>query len=180
MIGIVPRSVAALLVASLPATISAADYVEVPQGVVLESGDTWSADGQRYRLYGLQSCLRGTAYIDRAGTKRDCGEASLVVLAAFFKDTRPACAPIARTTSVTYVVCFTTVASQKLDLATMMITEGYAFAALDAKGMPINAAYAVAEQQARGRKAGLWQFPDIEHPSVLLSRAAKQSQRSLK
>ncbi len=176
MKGILPGLTLTLWLAGLTATVAAADDFSVPQGAVLESGDTWSADGQRYRLYGLQSCLRGTAYTDRSGQKQDCGDASLAVLAAFLKDTRPACAPIVKASSITYVVCAATVSGQKLDLATMLITEGYGFAALDAKGMPINAAYAVAEQEARIRKAGLWQFPDLQHPSVLLSHAARQGE----
>jgi len=180
MTGILVKSVIVLCMAGWSGILPAADYFGVPQGAVLESGDTWSADGQRYRLYGLQSCLRGTAYTDRAGQKRDCGDASLAVLAAFLRDTRPACAPIAKASSITYVVCVATVSGNKLDLATMLITEGYGFAALDAKGMPINAAYAVAEQEARKRKAGLWQFPDIQHPSVRLSRAARQDEGSQK
>ena len=48
--------------------------------------------GRRYRLYGVQTCLRGTTYTDHAGQRRDCGEASLAVLAAYITDTHPVCA----------------------------------------------------------------------------------------
>ena len=155
---------------------TSAGYFALSESAVFESGDTWSLGGQRYRLYGVQSCLRGTTFTNTAGVRQDCGEASLAVLVAFVRDTGPSCAPIAKASSITYVVCFATVARQRLDLGTMLISEGYAFAALDAKGLPINAAYSVAEQQARGRKGGLWQFSDVKHPAVLLSRAAKSDQ----
>lgn len=155
-------------------------YFGLGEGAEFESGDTWSLEGQRYRLYGVQSCLRGTTFTNKAGVRQDCGEASLAVLAAFVRDTHPSCAPIAKASSITYVVCFATVASERLDLGTMLISEGYAFAALDAKGLPINTAYSVAEQQARVRKEGLWQFSDVQHPAVLLSRAAKRDRERSK
>ncbi|WP_307146130.1 thermonuclease family protein [Rhizobium tibeticum] len=156
------------------------EYFELREGAVLESGDTWSLHGQRYRLYGVQSCLRGTVFTNNVGVKQDCGGASLAVLVAFIRDTHPSCAPIAKASSITYVVCFATIAGERLDLGTMLIAEGYAFAALDAHGLPINTDYSVAEQQARDRKVGLWQFPDIAHPAILLSRAAKSDQERSK
>ncbi|WFR97808.1 thermonuclease family protein [Rhizobium tumorigenes] len=96
----------------------------------------------------------------------------MAVFAAFIKDTHPQCAPVVRVGALSYVVCFSTVGTQTIDLATALISEGYAFAALDANGLPINSSYAVAEQDAKRRKAGLWQFPDVQHPSLLLSHAA--------
>lgn len=146
-------------------------YTDLGPKIALESGETWSEGGQRYRLYGVQSCLRGTTFTNKAGVKRDCGEASLSVLVAFIKDTRPACAPVAKGATVVYVVCFATVGGQKLDLGTVLISQGYAFAALDPQGLPLNPAYAVAEQDAKTHKAGLWAFPDVTHPSILLGRS---------
>ncbi|MDK4741333.1 thermonuclease family protein [Rhizobium sp. CNPSo 3464] len=166
----------AILVTAQPLLAAPMGYFDLDTGVALESGDTWTANGERYRLYGVQACLRGTTFTNNAGKTQDCGDASLSVLAAFIKDTHPSCAPIARAAGVVYVVCFAAVAGERLDLATMLISEGYAFAALDAKGMPVNPAYAVGEQEARARKAGLWQFPDVRHPSILLGRAASDHQ----
>lgn len=151
-----------------------AGYFDLQPGVTLESGDTWVAAGNRYRLYGVQSCLRGTPYTDKTGQKRDCGDASLAVFAAYIKDTRPVCAPVARTAETSYVVCYATVGKDRLDLATMMVTSGYAFAALNAEGLPFHPPYAVAEQSAREQRAGLWQFEDVQHPAILLSRSANE------
>lgn len=151
-----------------------AGYFDFTPGTVLETGDTWMSDGKRYRLYGLQACLRGTSYTDASGNKRDCGEASISVLAAFVKDTRPVCAPVAGSTDLTFAVCYAFVGGQRLDLAMMMISEGYGFASLDRAGMPAYPAYAVAEQGAREARRGLWQFNDVQHPAILLSRAARK------
>ncbi|MCP2138454.1 endonuclease YncB(thermonuclease family) [Rhizobium sp. SLBN-94] len=161
-------------VAIFTASLSnAADYTPLTSKARLEAGDSWTQDGARYRLYGIQSCLRGTSFTDRAGQKRDCGEASIAVLAAFIKDIRPQCAPVTIIETTRFVLCYGTVGSQRVDLATALIMEGYAFAALDADGLPVHAPYAVAEQQARARKAGLWQFSDVQHPALLLSKAVK-------
>jgi endonuclease YncB( thermonuclease family) len=153
-----------------------AGYFDLGPAVVLETGDTWSAGGSRYRLYGVQSCLRGTSFTDKSGKRQDCGDASLSVLAAFIKDTHPSCAQIATTASVHYVVCFATVDGERLDLGTMLITEGYAFAALNGEGLPVNPSYSVAEQEAKSRKSGLWQFQDVPHPSIILGRATAGDQ----
>lgn len=168
----------AVLITARPIAAAPAGYFELDTRVALETGDTWSANGEHYRLYGMQACLRGTTFTNNAGKTQDCGDASLSVLAAFINDTHPSCAPIARAAGVVYVVCFATVAGERLDLATMLISEGYAFATLDANGMPVNPGYAVAEQEARVRKAGLWQFPDVRHPSILLGRAAADHQEN--
>lgn len=149
-------------------------YFEFTTGAVLETGDTWVSAGKRYRLYGLQSCLRGTSYTNATGHQRDCGEASIAVLAAFVKDSGPICAPIVGRTDLTFAVCYALVGGQRLDLAMMMISEGYGFASLDDAGVPIYPAYAVAEQIARKARRGLWQFKDVQHPAILLSRAAKK------
>lgn len=168
---IFPALLAAVAMAT-PLEAAPPGYFDLETGVTLETGDTWSDEGSRYRLYGVQSCIRGTTYTDLQGSKRDCGDASLAVFAAFIKDTTPICAPAAKTEELTYVVCFATVAGQRLDLATMLVSQGFAFSALDANGLPVFPAYAVAEQDARNRKAGLWQFSDVSHPSILLSSKA--------
>lgn len=148
-------------------------YFDLQPGVTLESGDTWSdSAGKRFRLFGVQSCIRGTTYTDRAGKQQDCGVASLALFAAMIKDTRPVCAPAANTGDLTYVVCYAAIGSDQLDLGTMMITSGYAFASLNQEGMPVIPSYAVAEQDARAKSAGLWQFNNVTHPAILLSKAA--------
>jgi len=152
-------------------------YFDLRPGVTLETGDTWVAEGKRYRLYGIQSCLRGTAYTDRSGEKRDCGEASLAMLAAYIRDTRPVCAPVARNADTTFVACYAIIGRERLDLANILIASGFAFAALDAGGMPFHEPYAVVEQKARESRTGLWQFDDVQHPSILLSRAANERAR---
>ncbi len=148
-------------------------YFDLAPGITLETGDTWTDGAKRYRIYGIQSCIRGTSYTDNGGQKQDCGDASLAVLAAFIKDTKPVCAPTAETPHLTYVVCYATVGNRRLDLATIIVSQGFAFASLDQNGMPVFPAYAVAEQEARSRKAGLWQFSDVQHPSILLSSRSK-------
>jgi endonuclease YncB( thermonuclease family) len=168
-----------LIVLLNAARVGAAGYFALRPGVTLESGDTWVSSGRRYRLYGVQSCLRGTSFINAARQTQDCGDASMAVFAAFIKDTEPQCASIAKAVDLDYVVCFSTVGGQQLDLATTLITEGYAFASLDAKGLPINPSYAVAEQEAKQRRAGLWQFPSVQHPAVLLSSAANKERKEL-
>ena len=153
-------------------------YFDFQPGVTLESGDTWVSEGQRYRLYGLQSCLRGTAFTDKIGNKKDCGEASLAVFTAYVRDTKPVCAPVAQTADTSYVICYATIGGNRLDLAMVLITSGYAFAALKADGLPYYQAYAVAEQEAREKRAGLWQFEDVQHPAILLSKSANERTRN--
>ncbi|MGV2174952.1 thermonuclease family protein, partial [Agrobacterium vitis] len=71
--------------------------------------------GKRFKLFGVQSCLRGTTFTNERGQKQDCGDASLAMLAAYIKDTRPVCAPTAQTPDLTYVVCYATIAGTPLD-----------------------------------------------------------------
>ncbi|TIT90201.1 MAG: thermonuclease family protein [Mesorhizobium sp.] len=171
------RSLAVVLAAVISGPVAAAPagYFNLRPGVALESGDSWTDVGARYHLYGVQSCLRGTYYADSSGRREDCGEASLAVMAAFIADTKPVCSPIATIAKVTYVVCYATVGADQLDLGNLMITSGYAFAALQPDGLPYSPAYAVAEQVAREKHAGLWQFKDVQHPAILLGRAAARS-----
>jgi len=173
------RAVTSFAVGLVCVTASAAPvgYFELNPGVVLETGDSWIAGGQHYRLFGVQSCLRGTAFTDHAGNKKDCGAASMAVFAAYIKDTKPICAPVARTSDIMYVICYATVSGKRLDLATILISSGYAFAALKQDGLPYYPAYAVAEQGARDKHAGLWQFHDVQHPAILLSKAANKQAR---
>ena len=87
-----------MIVASpLCAEVAPAPVFDVPQvGVAFATGDTWTQNGQTMRLYGVQSCIRGTTFTNPLGVKTDCGEASLAYLAALVHDTRPQCAPVAQ------------------------------------------------------------------------------------
>jgi endonuclease YncB( thermonuclease family) len=147
-------------------------YFELKSGVMLESGDSWQGSGRHYRLFGVQACLRGTAYTDKSGARRDCGEASLVVFAAYIADTHPVCAQVAQSAGTVFVSCYATIGADRLDLANLLISSGFAFASLDERGLPHHTPYAVVEQAAREKKIGLWQFDDVQHPALLLGQSA--------
>lgn len=173
------KAVAIILAFAVTPAIAAPDgYFDLVPGVTLETGDTWTDDGQQFRLWGIQSCLRGTTYTDNAGATRDCGEASLAVLSAYITDTAPICAPVARSSALTYVMCYATVGRERLDLGSLLVTSGYAFASLTNDGLPYHPAYSVMEIEARDQRAGLWQFDDVQHPAILLSRNAQAQSES--
>lgn len=167
---------AAFTIGGSPVIAGAPSETSLHPGVTLVSGDTWLDGQKRYRLYGIQSCLRATYFTNAGGRRVDCGDASLAVLAAFIKDTHPRCEPVATTMALSYVVCSASVAGQSIDLGTALISTGYAFAALDAAGLPINPAYAVAEKQARDKRLGLWQFQDFQHPAFVLGNASREAE----
>jgi endonuclease YncB( thermonuclease family) len=168
-----PALLVALAFSSIPGTAAAHEgYFQLKPGVTLESGDSWRDGGQHFHLFGVQACLRGTFYTDKAGARRDCGEASLAVLAAYITDTKPQCAKVARSAETVFVSCYATIGADRLDLANLMISSGFAFAALDDRGLPYHAPYAVAEQAARESRIGLWQFDDVQHPAILLGQTA--------
>jgi endonuclease YncB( thermonuclease family) len=161
-------------------TPAALPVFEFPQaGVEFLTGDTWRIGGQTYRLYGVQSCIRGTAFTNAAGAKTDCGEASLAYTAAVVRDTRPRCTAVAQAGNppTVYAVCAATVGRSTLDLGTILITEGFAFAAADANGKPINLVYAVAEGDAQRARRGLWAAPDLPYPTRILMDAANPAVR---
>lgn len=149
---------------------------EIPQtGVELQTGDTWTQNGRTFRLYGVQSCIRGTAFTNAAGVKRDCGEASVAYFAALIKDAKPRCTALAQSGSVIFTVCAAHIGAQTLDLGTILITQGFAFAATDPNGKPVNFQYAVAEGDARKNKRGLWASPDLPHPSAILRNVYRKA-----
>ncbi|MBP0440406.1 thermonuclease family protein [Tianweitania sediminis] len=168
-----PALLLALVLAPMPATAAPPEgYFELKPGMTLESGDSWRDGEGHFRLFGVQACLRGTFYTDKAGSRRDCGEASLAVLAAYIKDTTPVCARVARSAETVFVSCYATIGADRLDLANLMISSGFGFASLDGRGLPHHAPYAVVEQAAREKKVGLWQFEDVQHPAILLGQSA--------
>ena len=146
-----------------------------PTGVEFQTGDTWTQSGQSFRLYGVQSCIRGTSFTNAGGMKRDCGEASIAYFAALIKDAKPRCTALAQSGSVTFAVCAAHIGAQTLDLGTILITQGFAFAATDPNGKPVNFQYAVAESDAQKNKRGLWASPDLPHPSSLLRSAFQKT-----
>ncbi|AYG70816.1 MULTISPECIES: thermonuclease family protein [unclassified Rhizobium] len=162
----------------LPATGARDDdqskFLPFPSQAQFETGDTWISGGRRYRLYGLQSCLRGTNITVSAGVVRDCGELDLIMVQALIRDTRPVCATIRDLDQNNAVVaCQTTTGQHRYDLATYMIAQGWGFAAVDGAGRLIVPGYRTAEEAARSARAGLWAYPDMPHPVSLLSQQAR-------
>ena len=163
---------------SAPA-VPAAQIFSIPQtGVSFSTGDTWTQNGQQMRLYGVQACLRGTAYTQANGKKADCGEASLAYFAALVRDTHPRCTPIAQvgTPPSIIVVCSATVGTATLDLGTILLTQGYGFASFTNEGKPVYVPYLVAELHAKKTKSGLWQANDLPHPVPLLLQATQKNE----
>ena len=146
-----------------------------PAEIQFQTGDAWTQSGQTYRLYAVQSCIRGTTFTNAAGMKRDCGEASIAYFAALIKDAKPRCTALAQSGSVTFAVCAAHIGAQTLDLGTILITQGFAFAATDPDGKPVNFQYAVAEGDAQKNKRGLWASPDLPHPSAILRNAYQKA-----
>ena len=166
---------AMIATSTLCAGVALPPVFDVPQvGVAFSTGDTWTQNGRTMRLYGVQSCIRGTTFTNSMGAKADCGEASLAYLAAVMRDTRPRCATVAQIGKevAILVVCSAHVGSSTLDLGTLLITEGFAFAAFDSEAKPVYMPYLVAENLAKKGRSGLWAAPDMPHPNSILFKAA--------
>ena len=153
-------------------------WFSVPAGALYETGDTWSDGGATYRLYGVQACLRGTRFTNAHGLKRDCGEASLAMLAALIRDLRPQCYEAAAIPAqkTIFVFCVAIPAEgvgkgSRIDLGTALIATGFAFAALTPDGRAVHAPYLAAERVAQNSHAGLWAFPDLPNPNAIIRHA---------
>ncbi|OLP55784.1 hypothetical protein BJF92_09120 [Rhizobium rhizosphaerae] len=163
--------VAAIWLFSMPASIEAQTPPAAgtaPQTVVL-SGDSWQQGEKVFRLYGVQSCLRGSVYMDQTGERKDCGAVAAAMLAAFLRDTRPRCRSVAQirtasTSPTVLVACSASIATQELDLGSMMIGQGFAFAALTDLGQPVYASYLAQEILAQEAQKGLWAFEGFQRP----------------
>jgi endonuclease YncB( thermonuclease family) len=160
-------------------------WFPIPANAVYLTGDSWSAGGITYRLYGVQACLRGTTFTNNLGLKRDCGEASLAMLAALVRDLRPQCYDAAESPQVrtAFVFCVATVpkgagAGSRIDLGTALISTGFAFAALKPDGKPVHAPYFIAQLIAEQTKAGLWAFADVPDPNAVILRALHEPRRN--
>ena len=158
---------------------AAAQVFAIPHtSISFLSGDTWQQGSQKLRLYGIQSCIRGTLYTDKSGRKQDCGTVSLAMLAATIRDTKPTCSPIAQLPlsvpkdgPIILVVCSSHIGDKSLDLGTVLITQGFAFVAFSNDAKPVYMPYLVAEATAKQAKAGLWAYPDMPHPNLVLFSA---------
>ena len=157
-------------------------WFPVPTSAVYQTGDSWAVGDAAYRLYGVQSCLRGTRFTNAHGLKRDCGEASLAMLAALIRDLRPQCyeaAQIPRPKTI-FVFCVAIPTEgvgkgARIDLGTALIATGFAFAALTPNGRPVHAPYLAAERVAQNARAGLWAFPDLPDPNPIIQRALRHA-----
>lgn len=151
------------------------NFSPFPTEAQFESGDSWIANGKRYRLYGLQSCLRGTSITLSQGVKRDCGELNLIMAQAIIRDAKPVCTTIHELDANNMlVVCQTTTGKTGYDLATFMIAQGWGFAATGSQGQLIVPGYRVAEEGARTARIGLWAYSDMPHPVAVLLDQQKQ------
>jgi endonuclease YncB( thermonuclease family) len=166
---------AALWAPSTLAQTKPSPWFPIPQDAIYETGDTWIAGGKRYRLYGVQSCLRATSFTNAKGVKRDCGEASLAMLVSLVRDLRPMCYAAANIDygRTVLVFCFATMEQgrnkgSRLDLGTALISIGYAFASVTLDGRPVYSPYLIAETQAKNTKSGLWAFPDMPDPNAII------------
>lgn len=147
---------------------------QVGKAVEYETGDSWKEQGKRYRLYGVQSCLRGTPTVDSKGKSTDCGNVSLARLAAIFSSAQVSCQPIATARdNATFVVCGADMNGTTIDIGTALISTGYAFAATDTKGTAINTNYLIAELDAKMKQEGLW-ATKFDHPVQFLLKQVKR------
>ncbi len=150
-------------------------FVPFPMTAQFETADSWIADGKRYRLYGLQACLRGTSVTIAPGVKRDCGELNLIMAQAIVRDSKPVCTTIRELdASNLLVVCQTTTGKTRYDLATFMIAQGWGFAAVSSTGQLVVPGYRLAERGAREAREGLWAYSDLPHPASILLGQGKQ------
>jgi endonuclease YncB( thermonuclease family) len=166
---------------------TASRWFPVPAQAQFLTGDSWSDAGTTYRLYGVQSCLRGTSFTNARGLRRDCGEASLAMLVALTRDLKPQCYEAAALPENRTVFVFCVAArgegsgtGSRIDLGTALIATGFAFAALKPDGEPVHEPYLVAQRVAQQARAGLWAFPDLPDPNAIILRALRDdSSRSV-
>lgn len=153
------------------------NFTPFPATAQFETADTWISDGRRYRLYGLQTCLRGSNVTLSPGVVRDCGELNLIMAQALIRDTKPVCTTVKDLDqNNAVVVCQTTTGERGYDLATYMIAQGWGFAAVDGAGQLIVPGYRVAEESARSARVGLWAYSDMPHPVSVLMQQQKAQQ----
>lgn len=172
---------AGLALSSAQAQSPASRWYPVSSSATFQTGDSWSAAGNTYRLYGVQACLRGTTVTNAHGLKRDCGEVSLAMLVALIRDLQPQCYDVAEQpqTRTVFVFCVATRVEgagkgSRIDLGTALITTGFAFASQKPDGTAVHEPYRVAERLARETRAGLWAFTDLPDPNAIILRTLRQ------
>lgn len=149
----------------------------VSKSIQLLTGDTWRDGGRLFRLFGVQSCLRGTIAERPDGRKIDCGSASLAHFAALIDSAAVTCQPIGYALDqAIFVVCGAQMDGETIDVGTALISTGYAFAATTAKGDAVDGSYLVAEINAKLKRAGLWGTM-FQHPVQLLLKQAAEAKR---
>lgn len=159
-------------------------WFEIPTNATFETGDTWTVEGKRFRLYGVQSCLRQTSFTNEHDQKRDCGEASLAMLIALIRDLKPLCYSAAIVGAQTqFVFCFGVIPQgrdkgARVDLGMSLVTLGYGFASLKLDGTPVHQPYLAAQQLAESSRAGLWAYPDFPEPNAVMLQAARRRELS--
>jgi endonuclease YncB( thermonuclease family) len=158
-----------LVLCSCPAAAEGG-AISFPPAVQFETGDTWVHEGRKFRLFGVQACLRDTRYRLPDGEDGDCGLRSIGALAALFSTNTIACQPTAAAMDgATFVVCAAEVGGATVDLGTALISSGFAFAAVRRSGAAVLPTYAVAEVVAKEDGNGLWAGQFV-HPGPLLLR----------
>lgn len=147
----------------------------IPNGVTYLTGDSWDQGGTTVRLFGVQSCIRGTTLKTDNG-ETDCGDISMAFLANFMKTSPTKCQGVIQTKQPPqyHVICKSTVGTAEVDLGTALILKGFAFAMNDASNSPVNIQYYIAEQEAKSKKAGLWGFKNFPHPNSIIKAAVKE------
>jgi endonuclease YncB( thermonuclease family) len=147
------------------------ETISFPAAVSFETGDSWRYEGRKFRLFGVQACIRGTIYRAPDGAESDCGMQSIASLAALFSTGSIGCQPVGRAKDdATFVVCAAQLDNTTVDVGTALISSGAAFAAVFPSGAPVSAAYAVAESSARDKASGLWSGTFAHPVSVLLDK----------
>lgn len=142
--------------------------ISFPAAVQFETGDTWAHEGAKFRLFGVQACLRDTRYRLPGGEDGDCGLRSIGALVALFSTDTIACQPVgAAKDGATFVVCAAEVGGATVDVGTALISSGFAFSAVLPSGDAVLPAYAVAEAVAKEDGSGLW-AGQFDHPGALL------------
>jgi endonuclease YncB( thermonuclease family) len=164
-----------LAIAAVP-DFAAADSIgtsfTVPANIQIETGDTWSQNGRKYRLYGVQSCLRGTNFITPTETA-DCGLMSLTQFAALVQTVPVSCQTVGLAKDgAEFAICGARFGNGSgeakiVDFGTALISSGYAFAAIDQTGTAVNANYLIAELVAKKNRSGLW-AGEFRHPVQML------------
>ncbi|MFM9973115.1 MAG: thermonuclease family protein [Beijerinckiaceae bacterium] len=148
----------------------------VTSPIIYDTGDSWSQQGRHYRLYGVQACIRGTAFVSASGAKGDCGAASVTMLAGLFESLKVNCTPVAPgPDGSTIVICAGVSNDRPLDIGGAMISAGFAFAAEKPDGAPVNLAYFASEIRAKNDRAGLWGAASFTHPVQMLRVLARQA-----